>query len=540
MAIRVQHEVNPAYLGQGAYAGGLAQYDRAQEQLAMQQAQLNQRQIMADQQIRAQQMADQQRIQAAFAQDQQRAQLGMLEQQQQQQNVMERIQAEQDFATRQHQMANDTKLQLNEQEYALKEADRNRKIEWVLNSNWDDATKQNALDKINAEMTRFEVKPPPTLDEIVQQNVHEADGYIIIRDQDGNLNYKPKPHRLAGQDEPRMIAGREVQGARNAKGEWEPYNPDDLKPVDTSQQDAKAASEKAKQIDESYQRAVDQALATGHAPGTPQYTDAVKYYMAEEMRMKQAAMDGSLLQNPPALPQAQVPGQPPADPNAAAPEAQPQPGGIGDVFMPGMTPPPQPKPPEPTGPGGAMRPAAEDIANNRVDPAALQPNMFHVRSSPVFQQPMPAPGTPEFASRAHMLAEDARLLSAAYANNPDMIGSNREHIAIQRFIADEQKRLIEAMRAAQGQQQPQQPQQAPRQPAAQQQPEANPWQGMQEVVQNKPASIEQLKAEAMNLASRYNNDLNAMQESNPADWRRYQGLLEQIQRIQGGNQGAAG
>jgi len=269
MAIRVTHETDPGLLGQGAYAGGLSQYDRQREQLALAQARLNQQ---------AQMFQAQQQNQANSQMAQNQARLGSQMLGQQHQNQMQANQwadraelqdNQNQFAMDRAQMQGDQKIQLEQKQFDLKQQELQQRIDWVKRSGYSPEQQQNLIGQLMTENEVWEAKPPPTFEEQMQQSTKVDDNGVIWSQQpDGTIKGTQGHHPRRGQflgadgqsiiDEqgaPRMGAdGQPVQAEYIIDDKGVPQvikreKPDVVDPV-------KAAKEKSAAFDKDYARAL--------------------------------------------------------------------------------------------------------------------------------------------------------------------------------------------------------------------------------------------------------------------------------------------
>lgn len=242
MAFTIRHETNPVLLGQGAYAGGLAEYDRRREQLALQYSQMAQQRAMQQASMQAN-AVNQHRAQEA-ARERQMAQLqaqGMMAGQEQdfRLNLFQEQAANRAALAEQQEQA---KIRLSDHAYKLKQAERDRQIMEVTKTDWDEGTKANAIAKINLGFSKYEAEPQPTFQEQMEQMTGELEDFIVLREDGGRVHLKEKPRKDIGQHTQRMINGVMVDGQINKDGMFEPYEKP-KEPKDTSGDQAKALTE---------------------------------------------------------------------------------------------------------------------------------------------------------------------------------------------------------------------------------------------------------------------------------------------------------
>lgn len=252
MAFVIRHETDPRLLGQGAYASGLAEFDRRREQLALAYNQMAQQRAMAEANRQANLYSQAMAQQAA--RDRLNEQIRASEEATAHDQAFKADMMWAESAERQRMAAQQQqhKIQLSEHAYELKMREKDRLLEHVNNAPWDNQTKQNAKDKIELGFAGYEMKQPPTLQDQLQQLSADMKDFIVIQEPGGRIHIKEKPNQNIGQHEYREINGRRVWGQRNKDNMWEPYNPEEVKPPkDTSAEDSKnllAKYERARKI----------------------------------------------------------------------------------------------------------------------------------------------------------------------------------------------------------------------------------------------------------------------------------------------------
>ena len=225
MAFEIRHETDPRLLGTGAYASGLAEYDRRREQLALAYNQLAQQRAMSAANRRANTASQPQAQQHARNQQLMRSQMQQAANAQHQQDVMARMDHEADLQQQAQQFQADQRIRLNQNAYELKRSERDRQIAYVQQAPWDDQTKRNAISKINLGFAQYEVEQPPSFEERIGQQMVDKGKFIVYGDDNGRLHIYDKPPENVGQQiQIDAGGGRMVPGFINAKGEPTPFD----------------------------------------------------------------------------------------------------------------------------------------------------------------------------------------------------------------------------------------------------------------------------------------------------------------------------